>query len=34
LFDVNREPCCSLQLGQQIRFVPISLEEFKQQNRS
>jgi len=34
LFDVNREPCCSLQLGQQIRFVPISLEEFKQQSRS
>jgi inhibitor of KinA len=34
LFDVNREPCCTLEVGQQIRFVPISLEEFKQQSRS
>jgi inhibitor of KinA len=32
LFDVNMEPCCSLELGQQIRFVPVSLAEFKQQS--
>ncbi len=34
LFDVSRDPCCSLDLGQQIRFVPITLEEYKQQSRS
>lgn len=34
LFDVNREPCCTLEVGQQIKFVPISLEEFKHQSRS
>lgn len=34
LFDVNREPCCALEMGQQIKFVPISLEEFKHQSRS
>jgi allophanate hydrolase subunit 1 len=34
LFDVNREPCCSLEVGQQIKFVSISLEEFKQQSRA
>lgn len=34
LFDVNREPCCTLEVGQQIRFVPISLEEYKQKSRS
>jgi inhibitor of KinA len=31
LFDVNREPCCSLEVGQRIKFVPITLEEFKYQ---
>jgi inhibitor of KinA len=30
LFDVNRDPCCSLEAGQKIRFVPITLEEFKE----
>jgi inhibitor of KinA len=34
LFDVNREPCCTLEVGQQIKFVPITLEQFKQQSRS
>ena len=34
LFDVNREPCCTLEVGQQIRFVPITLEQFKLQSRS
>lgn len=32
LFDVNREPSCLLQAGQKIKFVPISLEEFKAQS--
>jgi inhibitor of KinA len=28
LFDVNREPCCSLEVGQLIKFEPISMEEY------
>jgi inhibitor of KinA len=32
LFDVNRDPCCALEVGQQIKFVPVSLEEFKHQS--
>jgi len=34
LFDVNREPFCSLEVGQKIKFVPITMEEFKQQSES
>ena len=30
LFDVNRDPCCSVEAGRQIRFVPITLAEFKE----
>lgn len=29
LFDASREPACLLKLGQQVRFVPISLSDFK-----
>jgi len=29
MFDINREPACLLQPGQQVRFVPISLSEYK-----
>jgi inhibitor of KinA len=29
LFDVGRDPCCALEAGQPIKFVPVSLEEFK-----
>jgi inhibitor of KinA len=32
LFDVNRNPCCSLAVGQQIKFVPITLKDFKEQS--
>lgn len=32
LFDVNRDPCCALEVGQPIKFVPVSLEEFKHQS--
>jgi inhibitor of KinA len=32
LFDVNRHPCCALEVGQPIKFVPVSLEEFKHQS--
>ncbi|MGL6266509.1 MAG: 5-oxoprolinase subunit PxpB [Chitinophagaceae bacterium] len=32
LFDVNKEPSCSLESGQQIRLVSISLDEFNQQS--
>jgi inhibitor of KinA len=31
-FDVTRNPCCALEVGQPIKFVPVSLEEFKQQS--
>ena len=34
LFDVNREPCCSLEAGQKIRFIPITFEEFKERSLS
>ncbi|WP_197429028.1 5-oxoprolinase subunit PxpB [Phnomibacter ginsenosidimutans] len=29
MFDVHREPACVLQPGQQVRFVPVSLSDFK-----
>ena len=32
LFDVKRDPCCALEVGQPIKFVPVSLEEFKHQS--
>jgi inhibitor of KinA len=31
LFDVHQMPCCSLTVGMQIKFIPISLEEYKNQ---
>lgn len=29
MFDAHREPACLLQPGQQVRFVPVSLSDFK-----
>ena len=31
LFDLHQVPCCSLTVGMQIKFTPISLEEYKNQ---
>jgi inhibitor of KinA len=33
LFDITLDPCCSLTVGQQIQFIPISLESYHQQIR-